>query len=327
MFWPTTVQAGSRLLTSSVNVSPEATHDVLGENRANWVAMLDGIRTSIPSEASGADHALTTPLPMQLAAAQVSGAVITRGSGIVTAYMQPSGRVVFGEADLKLGQDIIVNGYTLRDRSSALEIFWTANHDLFGPGDANFNSSTSCTLARLRLTVKAPSALIFGMHTLAFDSIPTAAAHTHSDPIASAASTAMFKLASTTVTAVGQASGQAQIDGRILRPGQDMPIDSDTLRDVRTGVVLNGQTTTAFSIILPTSTSIGLLDAILTIGSGTFTIMPQPLGRVAINGDTLRPGQDIVCIRNSHEGVAGEGGDECCSYVRDIRSRFIDCQQ
>lgn len=91
MFWPTTVQAGSRLLTSSVNVSPEATHDVLGENRANWVAMLDGIRTSIPSEASGADHALTTPLPMQLAAAQVSGAVITRGSGIVTAYMQPSG--------------------------------------------------------------------------------------------------------------------------------------------------------------------------------------------------------------------------------------------
>jgi len=318
------------LLTSTLNVPPEATHDVLGENRANWVAILGGIRGSALSETSAADHALTATPSMPLTAAEMSGAVITLGSETVTAIVQPSGRVVVGEANLKLGQDVIVHGYTLRDRSSALEIngqqtmsfsilsmptvliaphaHWQGSELLLQVGTATATLSPrpsgrlvldgktimpgQDTMIAGQVVRAASSALIFGTHTLAFDSIPTTTVHSNPNQIASAASIAVLTLASTTVTAVAQASGQVQIDGNILRPGQDIVINGYTLRDVRTGVVLNGQTTAAFSTISMTPTGTGPPDAILTGGSEGLTVVPQSSARVITKSDTFWPGWD-----------------------------------
>lgn len=340
-------------LSSAPSTATQADRD--GDSRQNWVSLLNasgslsnatgsGTQTAAQASAANSTSLSTT--------ATVSGAVITLDSETFTAYAQPSGRVVLGHANFIAGQDIIVHGHTLRDAATAVIVdgIYTESFSALptgalplpsahwqGPNFIVDIASETLTLAPQSsgrvvidgVTLKpgqdtviagqhlriAPTGLIVDGQTVTFG---TAATPT---------SGAVLTLGSTTVTALAQPSGLVDVGDATLKPGQDKVIGSATLRDVQTGIVINGQTTAAFSALstsaapAPTTTtaqsstasaqSSTRIGAILTVGSETVTVVPQASGFVEVNGATLVRGQDTVIgghtIRNAASALIVDG--------------------
>jgi hypothetical protein len=152
------------------------------------------------------------------AAAASSGAVLTLGTNTITAVPEPSRSdiVLNGATTLHAGQDNVIDGATLRN---------------------------------------AVTGVIYSGSTIAFSGLggaqATAAASAASSAISAVVPTSgvVFNLGTETLTAGVQSSGIVLLNGTAtLKPGADTIVGSQTIRNVATGVVIDG-VTQAFSAL------------------------------------------------------------------------------